>query len=187
VGTIHLIRHGRSALEHDGRWYRAREVSSYEDAYDAAGIRDDLAPTAAVVALARRADVLLASDMRRAIESARRLDPTREPTIIPALRELRLEPPVWIPASLPISVWDAMSHLQWTTRIVLRSDHDIVRRARQASDALLEAAYECDNVVAVTHGGIRRIIAADLLRRGRALVSRDGGHRNWSCWTLRSR
>ena len=185
MGTIHLVRHGRSALVHDGRWLRAPEVPAYENAYDAAGIRDDLAPVADVVALARLADVLLASDMRRAIESARHLDPAREPTIVPALRELRLEPPVWIPAALPIALWDAMNHVQWTTRIVLRSDHETVRRARLAADALLEAAYGCDNVVAVTHGGIRRIITAELLRRGRALISREGGYRNWSCWSLR--
>lgn len=183
--SLHLVRHGRSALQHDGRWYRARDVHLYEAAYDAEGIRADPAPPGHLLALARNADVLIASDMRRAIESARHLAPDRAPTIVPELRELRLEPPGWVPMRLPIAVWDAMSHVQWSMRLLHRTDHETARRAALAVDALLDATRVGASVVAVTHGGIRRLIAAELLRRGATSVGRTGGYANWSCWTLR--
>lgn len=183
MGTIHLIRHGPSAHVNDGRWFLGRDSHRYDDAYDAAGIRDDTPPPG-IVDLAQNAGALLSSDLRRAIESARRLAPDREPRIVPALRELRLESPHWVPAPLPIQVWDALNHLRWTMRMAFDIEHPTTRQAAQAADVLLEAAAHTRSVVAVTHGGIRRLITAELQRRGRRLIAREGRHQNWSCWTL---
>lgn len=38
-----LVRHGHSAHVHDGRWLTRSAVGEFEDAYDAAGIKDDSA------------------------------------------------------------------------------------------------------------------------------------------------
>src|SRR5689334_19726459 len=107
---IHLVRHGRSALVHDGSWFRWTDVGSYEDAYDAHGIRDDDGPGDELHALVARKPLLVASDLPRAIASAQRLAPEGEIQLSPLLREIRLEPPRWVPLRLPIQVWDAFSH-----------------------------------------------------------------------------
>ena len=181
--TIHLIRHGHSALVHDGRWMRADGVPRYEAAYNAVGIRPDSQPPAALLAMSQRATVLAASDMVRAIESARRLAPDREPIVSPLLRELELEPPQWIPASLPIEVWDAFSFWQWTYRLLLHRDHTLVRRARDAADWLITHTRHDASVVSITHGGFRRIIHAQLVQRGWRAERTSRGHHNWSCWS----
>jgi hypothetical protein len=105
VVEIHLIRHGRSALVHDGRWFRHSDVGAYEDAYDAAGIRDDERPGASLETLVGENAAIVASDLPRAIASARRLAPECRIELSPLLREIRLEPPWWIPGRLPIQVW----------------------------------------------------------------------------------
>jgi broad specificity phosphatase PhoE len=181
---IHLIRHGHSSLVHDGRWFTAPDVGQYEDAYDAAGIRDDSHPPRGLVDLARSADLLVASDLVRAIESARRLAPDREPEIVPDLRELRLEPPRWIPLPLPITIWDSMSYLQWAYRMMADVDHAIVRRAKVAADWLLDRANGGTTIVAVTHGGIRPVVAKHLVRHGCTPVPGPRSYENWSCWSF---
>jgi broad specificity phosphatase PhoE len=181
--TIHLIRHGHSSLVHDGHWMRAEGVPLYEAAYNAVGIRGDSQPPAGLLQLARRATVVAASDMVRAIESARRLAPHREPVISPLLRELALEPPAWIPARLPIEVWDTFSFWQWTYRLLLRRDHAFVRRASDAADWLITHATHDASVVSITHGGFRRIIHVQLVQRGWRAERASRGHHNWSCWS----
>ena len=162
---------------------RAEGVRQYEGAYNAAGIRDDSQPPATLIALAQRATVLTSSDMLRAIESARRLAPGREPRVSPLLRELELEPPAWIPARLPIEVWDVFSFWQWTYRLMLSRDHAFVRRASAAADWLIAQAARDAQVASVTHGGFRRIIANQLMQRGWRAERTSRGHHNWSCWS----
>src|SRR6185503_9821431 len=104
---IVLVRHGRSAHVHDGRWMTPHGVRDFEHAYNVAGIRDDDAPPSELIALTAKAHVLAASDLPRAIASARRLAADRDLAISPLLREIELEPPSWIPMPLPIEAWDA--------------------------------------------------------------------------------
>ena len=182
---IHLVRHGRSSLIHDGRWFTPGTVASYEDAYDAAGIRDDSHPPRELIELAASVDVVAASDMARAIESIRRLAPGRNHEVVPELRELRLEPPRWLPIPLPIDVWDAMSHAQWSWRLALGSDSAFVRQAAKAADWLASRVAAGASVAAVTHGGIRRIIDAQLARRGFRRVPGSNSYDNWSAWSYR--
>jgi broad specificity phosphatase PhoE len=181
---ILLVRHGRSAHVHDGAWMPANRVRDYERGYNAAGILSEDAPPTHLVDTATRSDTLVASDLRRAIESARRLAPGRDPVILPLLREIDLEPPRWIPMSLPIAAWDALSFAQWSYRLSVDADHEFVRRADAASDWLVERAKNAMSVVAVTHGGFRRILARRLEVRGWRAAGRDLGHANWSAWSF---
>ena len=161
----------------------AASVADFERAYDAAGILDDDAPPQELKELARSAAVFVASDMRRAIESAHRLVPGRDPEIQPLLRELYLEPPRWIPI-LPIMAWDAISYWQWTARLAFGLDHDLVQRGEKAAAWLAERAQN-GTVLAVTHGGFRRIVTRRLEARGWRCTERRQGYRNWSAWSLR--
>ena len=183
---IHLVRHGRSALVHDGSWFGWADVPAYEDAYDAAGIRDDDQPGADLQALVGAKPLIVASDLPRAIASARRLAPQHDVQLSPLLREIRLEPPQWVPVRLPIQMWDVFSHVQWTYRLLSNADHDYVRRAAKAVDWLSEHAGQASNVVAVTHGGFRRILDATLVARGWRRGSDKRSYANWSVWSYRS-
>ena len=184
TARVLLVRHGPSAHVHDGRWMDRHGVPRFEDAYDAAGIRDDPPPPEVLRNTAAGADVLCASDLRRAIDSARRVAPGREVMISPLLREIRLEPPGWIPVRLPISAWDALSHAQWSYRLLTKREHEFVRRADAAADWLEQHARQAATVFVITHGGFRRLIAAKLAARGWQHAHERRSYANWSTWEL---
>lgn len=157
-------------------------MHEFEDAYDAAGILDHDAPPPELIRVAEGAQVIAASDLPRAIASARRIAPLRDAEVTPLLRELRLEPPDWLPR-LPIQAWDVISHLQWSYRLGRGTPHDVVRRASDAAEWLGQRAADSCTVVAVTHGGFRRVIANRLVAQGwRAGVERRS-YANWSVWS----
>jgi broad specificity phosphatase PhoE len=183
AARILLVRHGRSAHAHDGRWMHAADVRAFEDAYDAAGILDDDAPPPELIHVADSADVIAASDLPRAIASARRIAPARDPDITPLLREFRLEPSDWMPR-LPVQAWDVLSHLQWSYRLLSGAPHDVITRANEAAEWLAQRAAEAVTVVAVTHGGFRRVIAHRLEARGWRAGPERRSYANWSVWSF---
>ena len=160
-------------------------VDKFEADYNAAGIRDDSVPSAELIETASRAEVIAASDMLRAILSAKRLVPSREPDVSPLLREISIDPPRWFPASLPINTWDFYNFSMWSYRLWASADHEEVRRAQGAADWLLERATRPATVVAITHGGFRRILDAQLHARGWARAPGPLSYRNWSTWSYR--
>ena len=181
-----LVRHGPSSHVHDGRWLTHRAVHEFEDAYDVAGIRDDSAPPADLVERAREADSVIASDLPRAVASAERLAKGRHVVTSALLREIRLEPPRWVPFALPIGVWDMFSHLQWSYRLFAGTDHPFVRRAEEAGEWLVQQSRTSGAIIVVTHGGFRRLLAARLILRGWRWHSTSAGsqYANWSSWEL---
>ena len=167
---------------HDGRWLPADRVRDYERGYDRAGIRGDDRPPPDLLAIAARADLLATSDLIRAVESARRLAPGREPVVSPLLREIELDPPRWIPMPLPLALWDALNFARWSLRLAVGADHAFVRRADRAADWLIERTADAASVVAVTHGGFRRLVARRLAARGWRADAKRLGYGHWSAW-----
>jgi hypothetical protein len=157
-------------------------IRTYEDAYNVAGILAHDVPPSSVTTQAASADVIAVSHMARAIESARRLAPDREPLVSPLLCELAIDPPA-LPLRLPIEVWDALSFAQWTYRLWRKVDRDETRRARDAAGWLENHAAGGRTVLAITHGGFRRILDAELLRRRWMRSTGRRGHENWSNWS----
>jgi broad specificity phosphatase PhoE len=180
---ILLVRHARSSHVHDGSWMRASGVGTYEDAYDAAGIHDESHPPDELRRIAEGA-TLASSDMKRAIASIERLAPGRPYEVSPLLREIRLEPPTWLPLRLPLVAWDVMCAAQWTYRLRTGAEHDFVHRAREAVDWLARLRSESDTVVAVTHGGFRRILEVTLIARGWNATRERRAWDNWSVWSF---
>jgi broad specificity phosphatase PhoE len=161
-------------------------VPAYEDAYDAHGIRDDDRPGTELDALVGQNPKIVASDLPRAIASAERIAGDQHIELSPLLREIRLEPPRWVPVPLPIQIWDVFSHVQWSYRLFSKADHEYVRRAREAADWLIGHAGRSSNVVAVTHGGFRRILDGRLVARGWRRGFDKRSYENWSVWSYRS-
>ena len=180
-----LIRHGRSALVTNGEWVDADGIHRWRAAYDAAGIADD--PSPALVHEITRADVVMASDLPRAIASAERLAPGREIVVSPLLREAELDLPTWVPFRWPLGVWSAVIHLQWNWQILRGTDAsaDELARVGSAAGQIAELAGNRGRVAVVTHGVVRRLIARRLIADGWRSDSGLWNYRNWSVWDLR--
>lgn len=168
-------------------WIDAAGVARWREAYDAAGILDDSAPPAELVAVAARAECLVTSDLARAVASAERLAPGKPVRISPLLREMELEIPRWVRARWPLPVWEVCIHLHWLMKerrgtIAELSD---VKRASNAAALLDDVSREAPTVVVVTHGAFRRVLALQLATSGWAADRRERGYRNWSAWPFR--
>lgn len=178
-----LVRHGRSAHVHDGSWIDRTGAEHFEALYDAASIRDDDAPPPSLVELARSAEHVVASDLPRAVASARRLASGRDPVTSDLLRELRFDLPAWGPR-LPLDVWDGLHYLLWTYRLAARISTAETRRSALAADWLESELTAAAVWIAVTHGGFRRLLAAELVRRGWSHETRRRPYHHWSAWSL---
>jgi hypothetical protein len=184
AARIHLVRHGVCAHEHDGSWIGAEGQRRFIELYDAAGIRGD--PPLEVVELARTADVLAASTLRRATESVQRLAPGRDAHFTPLLRESPFELARKIPLRLPVGTWDAINFAVNGFAIWRRWPSPELARAREATEWLLAKAPANGALLAVTHGDFRRFLWAALVDRGwRAEFTRKTYH-NWSVWSFRA-
>jgi len=176
-----LVRHGHSAHVHDGSWIDLPAARRFEQLYDAASIRDDSHPPAELLALSKTADVLMASDLPRAVASIARLASGQEPLISPLLRELYFEIPAWGPR-LPILAWDALFHAWWSVRMAVDTRHPELERARAAAEWV--DANATGLTIAVTHGGFRRLLARQLSARGWKIRGPASSFANWSAWEL---
>src|SRR6187549_676652 len=77
MSRIVLVRHGPSAHVAEARLLDRAALQQWRSAYDDAGIRPSELPPHALIAQAAAANHVIASDMRRAMESASRLAPGR--------------------------------------------------------------------------------------------------------------
>jgi broad specificity phosphatase PhoE len=159
-------------------------VHRFESAYDAAGIRDDSQPSPELVAQAADVDVVYASDMIRAIESAARLAPKERVVISPLLREITLEPSPAIPVPLPLNAWDVLCYWRWTYKMAVLAQHAFVERAERAVEMLSGHVGASGTAVVVTHGGFRRLLRARFELSGWKAAEPNRSYENWSTWTF---
>lgn len=183
---ILLVRHGRSAHVADGRWLDRAGVARWREAYDAAAIADDDRPPAALVEAVRAADVIAASDLPRAVASARRLAPDRSPLVSPLLREEPLPIPRLGTLRASLAVWEALIHLRWGLDILRRdASPGAEARARAAAAWCRAACGGTDRtLVVVTHGVFRRLLARQLIADGWTLAPGRRSYARWSVWRL---
>jgi len=175
--TIVLVRHGRSAhvhptmLDFDGflRW-RAD--------YEAAGIDDE--PPPALKAMASTSGIVVASNARRAIDSAKLLDPSREIETTDLLGELALVPPKIRAIRMPLLGWALAIGL----RSMLGTSDAEVQRSRDAVTWLTALADRHGTVLAVTHTSFRELLSKRLLERGWRCEIPARKRDHWSAWTF---
>ena len=184
AARIVLVRHGPSAFNVGGVFDR-RGVERWRDQYDSAGIQSDARPPASLVHMAREATHLIASDMPRALASARALESPHEIRVSELLREAPLAIPHW-PTRLPLVAWGALIHAAWSYRIARGVDETDVdqTRAEAASEWLTSLVTEGSTALVVTHGVFRRLLGKHLVRRGWTTGPRDGGYGHWSTWSF---
>lgn len=182
---IVLVRHGLSAHVHTAGAVGRAGMEAWRAAYDAAGIHARSQPPDALIRIAAEADHVVASDLARAVESARRLAPSREIRTTELLRETPLHIPAW-PTRLPLGGWGFVITLDWGWRIARGRDASAEERARAAAAVEWLAALAANEsiVLAVTHGAVRRLLANRLLSAGWSRAGRVGGWRPWSAWSF---
>lgn len=183
AARIILVRHGPSSHVHRGGLLDRAGVEQWRASYDSAGIQTRSGPPKALFDIAAHATHIIASDLRRAVGSAEQLAPDREIQVSDVFREAPLDIPNW-PTRLPLGGWGVLIYLGWAYRIVRGTDPGEAQRARAAAAAELLAGIATDGstTLVVTHGVIRRLLAAQLRNRGWAPTGRVGGYRHWSAW-----
>lgn len=186
---IMLVRHGRSAHVNQERWLDAAGVHRWRAGYDAAGIDPASEPPSWLLEECSRADLVMASDLARAVASAEKLARGRSVRVSPLLRESHLDIPTWLPARWPLTAWAMAIHLQWLGRLArgVGVHPSEVQRVSAAADFLDEAMREHRTIIVVTHGVFRRLLGLELAARGWTAERRDRGYSHWSVWpyTLR--
>jgi broad specificity phosphatase PhoE len=172
---IILVRHARPTYDTSSK-VRGTELRKATAAYDASGIE------AAVSALPtpHRPVVLVTSDLRRSVESAKAFFPRLEVSMTDALyREAGL------PSQFPLL--SRRLRLRFSSFVVamrvlwilgLKSDVETFRQARQraeqAADKLIELASPATCVILVGHGFLNRLIGRALRKKGWHVMNGQG-------------
>jgi broad specificity phosphatase PhoE len=166
---IVLARHGRPDLPADlrramsgrdiGRWYRG---------YDEAGIVEHVGPSLELRAVADAAGCIVASDARRARESAARLTTSGRVRIDPILREVGFPETIGVGVPLSPNAWVLIARgLQLLRRCEGDEPVPATRaRAVLAAETLSRLADEHRMVLVVGHGWFNRFIGRELRRCG---------------------
>lgn len=184
---ILLVRHGRPDFAFDR--VRCDRVALEFRRYEDAGIRADHPAPEELRSTVSRADVVLASDRRRAVESARGLGVVADLSSDSLFREVPLPHRLPLPASLRLNygTWVVTARILWMAGMArgVESRREARRRAERACDALIESGTSARRVVLVAHGFINLLIGRELRRRGWAGPMIPAG-RYWANQTYRS-
>ncbi|MBX3479562.1 MAG: histidine phosphatase family protein [Caulobacter sp.] len=180
-GSVTLVRHGEPAQSRKIR-LNAAEYRDWWAGYEIKGIKPGQTPPAGLKAVARDADVVIASIRPRSIETANAICGDKAFAQDPMFVEAPLPPPGW-PDWLRLSpkIWGFLARLNW----VLTDKHDEVethrqaeRRAAEAAERVAGLADEGQDVLVVAHGYFNQRVGAALKRRGWRCVE-DQGFRYW--------
>lgn len=165
---------------------READMHAWRDGYDAAGIVAEDAPPPQVTELVRDADLVIASDLARAIESAKRLTTAHQIRISPEMREAPADVPRWIRVPLPRAVWEWTMVVRWGYRILRGTDAppEHLARAMRAAGWLDDLSAEHAHIVVVTHGVFRRLLARQLESIGWRADGARRTYAHWSIWSL---
>lgn len=177
---ITLLRHGKPDI---AAWPRikAHEMSQWIAAYNQAGINSARNPPQASIDAAMECNFIVASDLRRSIESAQRLAGKKQIVSDAIFREADLPyEPHRLP-KLPPAVWAAYFRLLWFSGKSCNAESTRLfrKRANNAAHHLAALAREHGSVLFVGHGIINRFIAKELKHSGWEGPKHAGKH-YWS-------
>lgn len=182
LGTITLARHGRPALSRKclltSQGYR-----DWWRRYDLGGLLEGQTPPQGLVETAQSADVIFASTLPRAQETAQAVAGDREIISDVIFVEAPLPPPRmpdWF--KLPPRLWGVVARLWW--HLFNRHEASETRveaeaRAERAADLLILQAGQGRDVLLLAHGYFNHMIGRALKARGWSLTL-DQGFKYWS-------
>ena len=125
-------------------------------------------PSPELERLAREAGRLIASPLRRSVESARLLYPTGEATIIADVQEVALPSDFGTGLRLPPNLWAGVARAAWWCgwSAGVESFAAARRRAARAADTLHELAERYGSIIVIGHGFMNALLATQLRRLG---------------------
>ena len=164
---IALARHGRP-ISPTTTPISGRELGEWVRRYNELGVVRSVAPPASLRQLAAQSACVLASDMRRSVESAAWLVPPREVRIDAGLREAGLPETIELPIRMSPRAWVAIARALWWLNLCAAPETigAARRRAVKMTDRLCVLAGEHEAVLVIGHGIFNRFIARELLKRG---------------------
>jgi broad specificity phosphatase PhoE len=164
---IVLARHGKPGLPAQTR-IAGYELGRWARQYNETGITQEVAPPDRLRELAVSVSCVVASDLRRSLESAACLVSAHDIQIEPELREAGLPESLGLSIRLPPSAWVVAGRVAWWLDWCRSSETITATRARasRAADRLTALARQHGTVLVVGHGMFNRFIATHLVKRG---------------------
>ena|SRR6266536_537873 len=177
---ITLVRHGPTSVPSSER-IPASALGRFVATVDSAGIASVPAPPPSLRAEAAAAGAVASSDLRRAIESARALVPTRALVTDAIFREAPLPTTLRGPVRLRPAHWSLVSRILWYLGWSGGGESLAAARERAglAASRLAELARANGSVILIAHGVMNALIARQLRRCGWS-GPRIPGSRHWA-------
>ena len=177
--TLILIRHGRPALSRNVL-LSARGYAAWWRRYDESGLRAGQRVPDVVARLTAGADVVAASPLPRAQESARLAAGRAADVTLPDMVEAPLPPPNLGRLKFRPLTWGTVSRVMWLGGRAAGGESAREARARAVRAAeQLEALAPGGRVAMFAHGWFNRMVGTALRRRGwRCVEGRGDGY--WS-------
>lgn len=173
--VIIIVRHGKPSLSRRVRltW---REFRDWWEKYDEGGIVPGQKVPEKIKAYAAKADVIISSPLRRAVESAK-LASGREPDIIhDELIEAALPSPNMGPLKIGPKSWGTLSRIIWYVGWSggMESHSEARARAERMCERLADQASGGKLVFVTAHGWFNRMLKGSLKGRGWKCVKQNG-------------
>jgi broad specificity phosphatase PhoE len=166
---ISLIRHGKSKLTKNGRM-TCEEFNYWVEEYDNNGVFEKDAYPIETLEKIAKANIVITSDLKRSIDTARLLNPNLKLISDPLFHETELPIPssnIWGLKISPSS-WVVILRCLWFMGYSsgCESLSNAKTRAEKASEILVEYAREYRYVVLVGHGFFNMLVAKELQKMG---------------------
>ena len=183
---ISLIRHGKSQLTENDK-LTGLEFKKWVEKYDYLGVFEESIYPSATLEKVATANIVITSDLERAVESARLLNPVTKIISDPLFRETELpsNSSQLLNVKLKPSIWVIVLRILWFSgySYECESYNQAKIRANKASQQLIDYANEYKSVVLVGHGFLNMLIAKELQKKGwKGTRKRDAKH--WKCMTF---
>ncbi len=130
------------------------------------------------------ANIIITSDLKRAVQSATLLRPKGQAISSPIFRETELPAPSMTKVKLRPSIWAILLRLVWFCGYShqCESMRNAKARANKAAEQLINYAKEHQSVALIGHGFFNMLIAKELQKKGWK-GKRKTGAKHWNCTT----
>ena len=182
---ISLIRHGKSRLT-DNERITYLTFKKWIEKYDNHGVFEESAYPSATLEKVKASNIMITSDLKRAIESAKCLNPESKVVSDPLFREIALPSmsSKFSTIKLKPNTWAILLRVLWLSgySVECESITQTKLRARAAARQLIDYAGEYHSVVLVGHGFFNRLIAKELQKK--SWRGKGGSTKHWNCRTF---
>ncbi|WP_025783399.1 histidine phosphatase family protein [Sporosarcina sp. D27] len=182
---ISLIRHGKSKCI-EKSIMSSKDFSGWVESYNDNGVFEENFYPSATLEKIKTANIVVTSDLKRSIESAKLLNPNVPVMSTPLFRETELPIPSSIIGGLKLnpSIWALILRGFWFCGYSRDCESliEAKERAKKASDLLMEFAQKNLVVVVVGHGFFNMLVASELRKKGWKGKSKTSS-KHWNCTT----